>query len=199
MEAGQGREGLTKEQKVGAVLLSIFAVFAIGLGVLKILNTMYAPFALNKKIPALLRHDISGSETLVYRDTDKDGLNDFDELYVYSTSAYLADTYSDGIPDKTEVEKGTDPICPEGKDCAQFGISEDTVSNRDPVASATSTLGPAPLPPQDLSKILNNPVEIRKMLLDNGVEKKIIDGTSDADLLKMVKEILNSTSTTSGQ
>ena len=112
MSEEQGREGLSKEQKIGVILLSIFSVFAIGLGILQIRNTMYAPFALNKKIPPLVRDDINTEEALMYRDTDKDGLNDFDESYVYLTSRYLADTDSDGLSDKAEVYKRTDPLCP---------------------------------------------------------------------------------------
>lgn len=194
VETEQSEKGLSKEQKTGLILLSVFAVFAIGLGILQIRNTMYAPFALNKKIPPLVKDDIVSNETLMYRDTDQDGLNDFDELYVYATSPYLADTDSDGAPDKAEVDKGANPLCPEGQTCAEAGINGDAMLNSVSFASATSTLGPPPSM-QDLDKILNDPAQIRKMLLDFGLDKKILDNTSDADLMNMVKEILNTTST----
>ena len=195
MSEEQGREGLSKEQKIGVILLSIFSVFAIGLGILQIRNTMYAPFALNKKIPPLLRDDINTEEALMYRDTDKDGLNDFDESYVYLTSRYLADTDSDGLSDKAEVDKGTDPLCPEGQTCAEAGVNGDTLPNSGVIPSATSTLGPAPSP-QDLEKLLSDPAATRAMLLASGFDKKILDATSDADLMQMVKEILSATNTT---
>lgn len=198
MSEEQGREGLSKEQKIGVILLSVFSVFAIGLGILQIRNTMYAPFALSNKIPPLVRNDINSSEALMYRDTDKDGLNDFDELYVYSTSPYLADTDSDGIPDKVEVDKGSNPLCPEGQNCVEVGVSNDTLPNTNPFPSASSTLGPEPTA-QDLEKILSSPAETRKVLLDAGFDKKILDATSDADLMRMVKEILSATSTATGQ
>ena len=194
MDAEQGGNSLSKEQKIGVILLSVFSVFAIGLGILQIRNTMYAPFALNKQIPNLVRDDIVSNEALMYRDTDKDGLNDFDELYVYATSAYLADTDSDGISDKAEVDKGTNPICAEGQSCVEAGINADTLLNTAPLPSVTSTLG-LPPSPQDLEKILSDPAEIRKILLDSGLDKKILDATSDADLMSMVKEALNATST----
>lgn len=194
MDEEQGREGLSKEQKIGVILLSVFSVFAIGLGILQIRNTMYAPFALNKQIPHLVKDDINSNEALMYRDTDKDGLNDFDELYVYATSPYLADTDSDGLSDKNEVDKGTNPICPEGQNCIEAGVSGEIIPASAPIPSATSTLGPPPSP-QDLDKILKDPAQIRKMLLDSGLDKKIIDATSDADLMKMVQEVLSSTST----
>lgn len=195
MPEENGKEGLSKEQKIGVILLSVFAVFAIGLGVLQIRNTMYAPFALNNKIPPLVKNDINTNEALMYRDTDKDGLNDFDELYVYSTSPYLADTDSDGIPDNVEVAKGTNPLCPEGQTCAELGVNGDTLPNTVPFPSASSTLGPAPSA-ADLQQILADPAATRKMLLDAGFDKTILDKTSDADLMKLVKEALSATSTT---
>ena len=131
----------------------------------------------------------------MYRDTDKDGLNDFDESYVYLTSRYLADTDSDGLSDKAEVDKGTDPLCPEGQTCAEAGVNGDTLPNSGVIPSATSTLGPAPSP-QDLEKLLSDPAATRAMLLASGFDKKILDATSDADLMQMVKEILSATNTT---
>ncbi|MBI2037595.1 MAG: hypothetical protein HYT15_01515 [Candidatus Magasanikbacteria bacterium] len=194
MPEEQDERRLSKEQKTGIILLSIFAVFAIGLGFLQIRNTMYAPFALNNKVPYVVKDDIETNEALMYRDTDKDGLNDFDELYVYITSPYLADTDSDGINDKTEIEKGSNPICPEGQVCSEAALSGDTLPNTTPIASASSTLGPPPSA-EELEKILSSPAETRKMLLAAGFDKKILDQTSDEELMKMIKEILSSTST----
>ncbi|TSC84676.1 MAG: Peptidoglycan-associated outer membrane protein [Parcubacteria group bacterium Gr01-1014_13] len=190
----QASAGLSKEQKIGVILLSVFSVFAIGLGILQIRNTMYAPFSLSKKIPPLIRDDINSTEALMYRDTDKDGLNDFDELYVYATSPYLADTDSDGLEDKAEVDKGSDPLCAEGQSCGEVGVSEDVLLGAPIIPSVTSTLGPEPSP-EDINKILSDPAQVRKILLDSGLDKKIIDATSDADLMKMVKDILSASST----
>ncbi len=198
MPEEQARVGLSKEQKIGVILLSVFSVFAIGLGILQIRNTMYAPFALSKKIPPLVRDDINSDQALMYRDTDHDGLSDFDETYVYLTSKYLADTDSDGIPDNVEVTKGTDPLCPEGQSCASLEVNGEAIPSNSGVVSATSTLGPAPST-ADLEKILSSPAQIRKILLDSGLDKKIIDATSDADLMKMVKDILSATTTATGQ
>ena len=191
MPEEEERQGLQKGQKIGVVLLSIFSVFAVGLGLLQIRNTMYAPFALNNGVPYTTKEDINTNDALIYRDTDKDGLNDFDELYVYITSPYLADTDSDGTSDKAEVDKGTDPLCPQGQNCnSPILTGEGLVS-----VSVSSTLS-EPVPTgQDLTESLSSPAEIRKMLLSNGFDQKLLDQTSDADLMSMVKEILNSTST----
>lgn len=51
------------------------------------------------------------------KDTDEDGLSDYEELYIYNTSPYIEDTDSDGYLDKEEIENGYDPNCPKGKNC----------------------------------------------------------------------------------
>lgn len=56
-------------------------------------------------------------EKLKSLDSDADGLTDYDELYVYSTSPYLSDSDSDGYADKAEIDGGFDPNCPKGQDC----------------------------------------------------------------------------------
>ena len=43
-------------------------------------------------------------------DTDFDGLNDYDEIYVYFTNPNLADTDEDGLDDADEIELGLDPL-----------------------------------------------------------------------------------------
>lgn len=42
-------------------------------------------------------------------DTDGDGLNDYDELFVYGTNPLAADSDGDGMSDKVEIELGCDP------------------------------------------------------------------------------------------
>ena len=39
------------------------------------------------------------------KDTDADGLTDADEQNIYRTSAYLADSDSDGVSDNQEIQK----------------------------------------------------------------------------------------------
>lgn len=50
-------------------------------------------------------------------DTDKDGLSDWDEANIYSTSPFLDDTDGDTKKDGDEIKNGADPNCPEGRKC----------------------------------------------------------------------------------
>jgi len=44
------------------------------------------------------------------RDTDNDGIEDYDEIYLYHTDPVDSDTDNDGVSDGDEVKNGTDPV-----------------------------------------------------------------------------------------
>lgn len=183
---------LSKEQKIGFILLLCFAILTVSLGVLQIRNTMYAPFALNNNIPVDLKEKVNDQMALQYRDTDLDGLSDFDELYVYTTSPYLADSDSDGIGDKQEIDLGKDPNCAEGKTCIPEGTAQ--------VATASTTLlGTVVDPgvaPQDITQMLTDPKQLRQVLLQAGMDQKVLDSYADRDLLKMTEDLMKTPTST---
>lgn len=192
--------GLTSEQKVGLVLLSAFAILAIGLGILQIRNNMYGRFALNNQVPTNLKDQVDTVDALRFRDTDQDGLTDYDEIYVYGTSAYITDTDSDGISDGDEVKKGLNPNCPQGQSCA-FMSDEAVLSTTTASGSATATLGnlpdaPTPPPVLDIQAAMQDPAQIRKMLIDAKMDPNIINKLSDAELLQLINQAM--TTSTSG-
>ncbi len=124
-------------------------------------------------------------EALKAKDTDMDGLNDYDESYVYQTSPYLQDSDSDGDDDRTELAAGADPNCPKGKECAIFsGASSEGVS-----ASATSSLEAQEQ--EILEQLLNpTPAEIRQLLLQSGVSQEELESIDDATLIELYRESL---------
>jgi len=182
----QNIKKLSKEQKIGVVLLLFFGVLAIGLGVLQIRNTIYAPLALSNAIPPDIKDAVNDPTVLKYRDTDGDGLSDFDELYVYSTSPYLKDSDSDGIDDKTEILQGTNPNCDEKKSACTNYLVNDTAA--DSVTSSTgSTLASGSIP--DLVKDVQDPKKVRELILSSGaIDKKSLDQISDEVLMALVQQ-----------
>lgn len=184
------KTSLSKEQKMGFVLLLIFAVFGIALGILKIRNTLYAPFALNNQVPTSLKDEVNSVDALRYRDTDGDGLSDFDELYIYGTSPYLYDTFGYGISDKEVIAKGL-PLCPKGQNCA--GAPSETL----PITYSSSSVAVPGLENAalDLAQQLKDPTQVRKMLLETGVDKDMLSKIDDATLMQMVVQLLSATST----
>ena len=182
---------LSLERKAGLVMLIIIAVMAVGLGVMQIRNTMYAPFALNSEAPSGLSEVVNDVESLKFRDTDKDGLSDYDEMFTYHTSRYLADTDSDGQSDRDEVLAGIDPLCPQGNDCAGPLANSGYV----PVSTSTAAMiinGPSSTPAAlpNMQAILSDPKQLRDMLLQSGVDKSALDKISDKELLQAAADWL---------
>jgi len=61
--------------------------------------------------------NVPDNTTLQAQDTDNDGLNDYEELYVTFTSPFVRDTDNDGAPDHSEYISGSDP-----NNCSDVGV-----------------------------------------------------------------------------
>jgi hypothetical protein len=196
---------LPKERKTGFVLLLVFGTIAVVLIFLQIRNTVYAPFALSNKIPASFKEQlVDNTDHLKVTDTDRDGLSDFDEQYVFGTSPYLYDTFGYGISDKDVVQRGL-ALCPgAGKNCS----GEVPDQNYATVQNSTSSTVLSSLPgtvlgseqelvgsaPPDLVKILGDPKELRKLLIQTGkIDEKSLNKISDSDLLLMASQMMSTT------
>lgn len=184
------KNSLSREQKIGFILLLIFAITGLSLGFLQIRNTMLKPFALTNTIPSTVKEEVNDISALRFRDTDSDGLNDYEELYIDGTSPYLYDTFSYGFSDKEVVERGL-PRCPNaGENCLDAGtVIASSSSKITPPSSEDATAV------SDLQNLLTNPSEMRKLLIQSGVEKEVLDKISDQDLINMAIQILSSSST----
>lgn len=64
---------------------------------------------INKHQQAFVIFNLPSNETLQSLDSDNDTINDFDELFVYYTNPYHADTDNDGYTDGYEISEGSDP------------------------------------------------------------------------------------------
>lgn len=177
-----GPKQLTPKEKLIATLLSLTAVLIFSFWYINFQTTlMYMP--LGGVDPKTLKDDSLKNNIPVTdenKDTDKDGLTDLKEANLYKTSAYLPDTDGDGISDYDEVHSGTDPLCPQNKDCSRGGL----YSSADDV-SATST--PTLLTPS-LSKAQ---IDTMKQALDKNIDPKVLRQSLAANLSEADKATLD--------
>lgn len=119
------------------------------------------------------------------KDSDGDGLTDYEEMYQYKTSRFLEDTDSDGLTDSEEIKNNTDPLCATGKTCNT--ISANTNSNSNINAAIVTT--------EDMT-----PAQLRELLLQSGVTQEQLDTLDDSELLQYYQatysSILNSNNNT---
>ena len=76
----------------------------------------------------IYKDKLSNEEELAYgtdaseTDTDRDGLSDYDEIFVYKTKPGVADTDEDTVNDGDEIALGLDPLNP-----MTFGVPTECV------------------------------------------------------------------------
>lgn len=205
---------LGRGQKIAAAGLAVFAILAIGLWMAQFKKSISGQFVYKEtggeEINALTE-DENSAEALRGKDTDSDGLSDWDELNVYRTSPYLEDSDSDGFTDKKELDSGNDPNCPNGRNCAGTGLvegdkevtSEGEAGKSSDVSNelskqlgglnvGVSDVSGAP-GEEELKNVLGGQSDaavLRKMLLDAGMDANILKQISDEDLLKAYEETL---------
>ncbi len=163
----------------GWLFFALVGVVALVLGVLQTLQGIRKPFEPDPAALARVRAALDKDIVDPTKDTDEDGLTDYDEQTRYKTSAYIKDTDSDGIDDAKEVQAGTNPNCPEGKDCT-FAITAPT---------APLELGVEPPPPAAGTVSLEpDAATLREALLQAGLPKESLDQIDDAELLRLYRE-----------
>src|SRR3989344_2262751 len=109
-------QGFFKDEKrLNAMLAAAVLFFGFGgalVGLAKVRSNIFVkPEVVENKALKLsadgnIDPDLLG---LSKKDSDQDGLSDYDELYLYGTSPYLPDSDSDGVSDKREIATGADP------------------------------------------------------------------------------------------
>lgn len=186
------QEKSMKTRKAAVIFLAVLGVFFVGLGFYQMSSRIKRPFKVSDSISQNGENSIEEQylSVLQNRDTDSDGLFDYDELYVHKTSPYLEDTDSDGISDYDEIQNMSDPTCPKGMDC--YGLA----SNFENSASSTSII----LPEIASSSIDTNTATdedklieglstgeidisiLRSLLLANGFTEEDLSKISDEDL-----------------
>lgn len=194
---------LTREQKVGVTLLFIFTLLTVGLAFLQMRNTLFTPFVLNPTDVVDTQKSLQDLQVDLQKiDTDKDGLNDFEEQEYYATSRYLPDTDSDGVSDKVEIDAGTNPLCVEGKFCEFGQANPQAVSTTQAITAlpvGSTALSPVAGIAQDqetaaaqLQALINDPEQIRQMLRQTGsIPEEQLKKLDNATLISLLKQIIS--------
>lgn len=165
----------------------LLAIFSLVFGIIRLRQYLFTPSPLatlndvNVSAPSVASSTTNDAAALQAKDTDADGLNDYDELNRYKTSPYLKDTDSDGFDDKKEIESANDPNCPQGKTCVGTVLPQSTAP------TATNSV----VPPFD-------PVLLRATLRAQGVSDEQLQKIDDATLRQLYDETTKDVGTTSG-
>ncbi len=208
---------LDKNQKIAAASLAVFGILVVVLWFAQLKNNIYGPFNAPAGQNQVATEAQNNDEVLKTKDTDGDGLSDYDELNIYKTSPYLEDTDGDGLKDGDEVKAGTDPNCPKGKTCGQ-GLLDNTAADQSAGATVSPEAGLNNLTNQNgaLNSLLNqfgatqpsappasdanlsadqlnalkniDAASLRQLLIQAGMPKDALDKISDADLMKSYSE-----------
>ncbi|MFA6042279.1 MAG: hypothetical protein WCV85_05700 [Patescibacteria group bacterium] len=160
------------------LMLGVVAGTALILGIIQFKNNLSAPFnpiALSQLQNVNQAPQDERLIALQAKDTDQDGLTDYDELYKYSTSPYIPDSDSDGRNDGEEIEAKTDPNCPTGKTCSLLSNSNAATSNAN-AGSATNT--------QVAASSQVTAAQLREALIAAGASKTELDAIDDATLME---------------
>ena len=123
---------------------------------------------------------------LKVKDTDNDGLTDWDELNVYKTSPYIADSDSDGTNDGDEIKKGDDPLCAKGTNClaaepAPVKLTNNTSDALNDIPTSTAAI-------QALTNISS--AELRQQLIKAGYTEEQLSQLSDDQINQLWQQAL---------
>lgn len=153
---------------------------ALFLGGVQLRNNLQQPFTPSGRAQIQRNTQPQDTELLALqaKDTDKDGLTDYDELYGYNTSPYIADSDSDGQNDKQEVDSNTDPNCPAGQTCGVITNTNASTSNAN--TNSTQVSGTSAV----------TAAQLRQALVASGVSQAEVDAIDDATLLRNYEEVI---------
>ncbi len=196
---------LNREQKTGFGMVISFGVLALIFGVFYVWKHVASPFVISYTGPKFLTGDEQRQlemETLQKEDTDSDGLNDYDELYVYRTSPYIADSDSDGTNDQTEIRHGDDPNCAANMPC---GLAQDTVNPTtvkgtfveaaaDSAGASVAAGVPETITPDaaNIGALLAQMTgdELRQLLIEAGGDANAVNALTDEELRAALSQAL---------
>lgn len=186
-----GGAGDERTRKKVFAILATFIVVVLAFSIWQTGRALKSPFQKKSTNTSVASTNTSSTanqvspttlESLRDKDTDQDGISDYDELYVYHTSPYLTDSDSDGVSDKDEIDRGGDPNCPAGQTCSRQTTNTNdatAVTNSGDLTNGLLTDG------SDLTAD-----QLRSILRDAGVSETDLSEVDDATLLALYQQTL---------
>lgn len=200
---------LSTEQKVAFGLLMflglggvVFGAQSFGANMMRPIQEQIAAFYTGEEFLTSDEREAREMEESKIKDTDGDGLVDYDELYVYKTSPYIADSDSDGYDDKQEVYSGNNPNCPVGKTCNSWVSAAEEVNTQNDVANGfIQSLGDGKLldagsvqldTPEDIENFFQELTlaQLRSALVAAGMPQEELDAIDDETLKQLVSDVV---------
>jgi len=166
------------------IFVGVISIAALLLGFFQIYKNIHSPFETKLSINSTSRltgEQLDKLDSLKSKDTDGDGLSDYDELYFYNTSPYLKDSDSDGYSDKDEINSDNDPNCPAGADCSGVTTRVNTNTNSNQNNNLNNSLVSGQASAQAL----------RQTLRDAGVPQYMLENTSDEELMEIYNQTVD--------
>lgn len=198
MDETKKAEEKKRRNGIGAAILVVFSVLIVAITVWRYPKFLSAPFSGYGQDKGLWKSQAEqGLEKIAAmktKDTDGDGLTDYDETYLYGTSPYLSDSDSDGFSDKDEIASGNDPNCPAGQACVKI---EDAAAKAAPVAGELANTNEDAALGGFLSGTATA-AEVRDALRQAGVSDETLGKLDDATLLELYNETLKESGGTTG-
>lgn len=193
IKKGQREEN---RNRIGVTILVILCVVIALWTIWQYPKYLYAPFAQygqnNGAWKSQDQLDAEKIAKLKTTDTDGDGLSDYDEIYIYHTSPYLADSDSDGFTDKQEIDSGNDPNCPAGKTCVSSGeaAAATTPTAEAPTNDNTNTNTNADAALNGFLSGAATADDVRNALRQAGVDDATLSKLDDKTLLDLYNQTL---------
>jgi hypothetical protein len=199
------RRPYSTEAKVAFTLLIFIGLLGAIFGLSSFSATLSRPFQIQlasytgEKFLTLGEQEAAEIAKQKTSDSDNDGLTDYDELNIYRTSPYLADSDSDGFDDKQEIFSNHDPNCPEGKNCSStytLGEAESAGSNEtSDFLSSVFGIDAERLKDQSLESAEDveaffsqmSSEEVRDLLISQGVPKETVDALTDEQIRSLLQ------------
>jgi len=201
---GQSFSSLPRPQKTAVIVLSIAAVGILGVWFWQFNMRLNNPFRPSSQEIAqgekAAQDKIDLENASRSKDSDTDGLSDYDETNIYKTSPYLEDTDGDNISDFNEIKQGKDPLCAEGSACSLLAANPDLIPVV-PAASSTENVDSENLASNVDDALLLKALRgegdastMRQILIQGGAEPEQVAILTDEDLMTMYADILKSQS-----